>query len=177
MYYSIVINNMAPNKKLKISISIKKKVWNKYKIFTNYPEITQCCTCDSIVAIPQSIKKYYTQNIHQLEIYTNNLKKNINGTAEFGHIISEKNGGSINEDNLIIQCKTCNTKQFTKNIDNDTINSRDSEMIDTEETIYIYNNIFKSSKNMLCNHNIKNNKTCKNKCLFNRDKCHIHTIN
>ena len=38
-------------------------------------------------------------------------------------IISEKNGGNISIDNLIIQCKTCNVKQGAKNINEKNINN------------------------------------------------------
>jgi hypothetical protein len=37
--------------------------------------------------------------------------------CHMGHIISDKNGGSINENNLVVTCSSCNTSLGSKNID------------------------------------------------------------
>ena len=163
--------NMKRNLKQKILIKIKNNVWRKYSYYCGDIRFSQCCTCENLVMIPESIRKYYDVNYDILQIFVDKKIKNISGVAEFGHIISEKNGGKVVENNLIIQCKYCNLLQGTKNIDLNNINNRDTLMIDSnyqdcdvEMGIYQIN----------CTQKLKNGNFCKNKCMFNRDKCHIH---
>ena len=162
---------MSLYKKEKIPDSIKNKVWFKYSKYLDI-RFTQCCTCENLVMIPESIRKYHNINYDILNIKVNGENIKLSGTAEFGHIISEKNGGSINVDNLIIQCKNCNTKQGLKNIDSELINKSDVVMIDKNYDIDVDMGI----NNEYCCYIIEKNKRCKNKCLFNRDRCYIHLI-
>lgn len=163
---------MSKYEKVKIPDYIKNSVWLKYSKYSNDIRYSQCCTCENLIMIPQSIRKYYNINYDILNIYVNQEIKELKGTAEFGHIISEKNGGSINEDNLIIQCKSCNTKQGSKNIDLKQINRCDVIMIDKDIDTDIEMGIY----NEKCDYILKNGEKCKNKCLFNRDRCYIHII-
>ena len=161
------------NRKENIPDSIKNKVWEKYSIYPNYPEITQCCTCTNFIMMPQSIRKYHNVNYGIINIIVNNERKYINGVAEFGHIISENNGGKAEVDNLILQCKTCNTHQGKKNINLSEINVHDCEMID----VYDPDNIELGDTGIQCKSFTITNKRCKNKCLDGREFCSIHLIN
>lgn len=152
---------------------LKNEIWIKYAKYPTDLRITQCCTCENIVLIPESIRKYHNFNYDILNIYSNGKIKNISGTAEFGHIISEKNGGNISIDNLIIQCKTCNVKQSTKNINTQDINNCDSVMLDIVDD----NDLIMGVKCKNCNYLLNNGNQCKNKCIFNRNRCFIHLIN
>ena len=162
---------MSLYKKEKIPDLLKNKIWLKY---SNYIDIrfTQCCTCESLVMIPESIRKYHNINYDIINIYVNGEKIKIAGTGEFGHIISEKNGGNINEENLIIQCKKCNTKQGSNDINLTWINTRDIVMIDENIITDIEMGCYCEN----CDYILSNGVKCKNKCLFNRDRCYIHLI-
>ena len=46
-------------KKENIPNKLKKKIWDRYTVFPNYLQITQCTTCENIILIPESIRKYY----------------------------------------------------------------------------------------------------------------------
>ena len=163
---------MSLYKKERIPDSIKNNVWLKYLKYMHDIRFTQCCTCENLVMIPESIRKYHNINYDILNIYVNGEKIKISGTGEFGHIISEKNGGNINEDNLIIQCKKCNTKQASNNINLTLINTSDIVMIDKNFDTDIEMGIY----NEYCCYILSNGEKCKNKCLFNRDTCYIHLI-
>lgn len=153
--------------------SIKNLVWKKYSIYPNYPEITQCCTCTNFIMMPQSIRKYHNVNYGLLHIIVNNKRKYVNGVAEFGHIISEKNGGKVDVNNLILQCKNCNTRQGSKNIELSEVNTSDCEMID----VYEPENIDLGERGIQCKSYTVENKRCKNKCLDGREFCSIHLFN
>ena len=161
-------------KKDNIPITIKKAVWDKYSIYPSNPEITKCRTCYNLVMIPESIRKINNISYDIKSVYINGKIKHIRGVAEFGHIISEKNGGKVTTDNLIIQCKTCNTKLGTNNIN---INhfTDDCEMIDTEYDNIINTEMGENSET--CQGRCSSNKQCKNKPIFNRRFCHIHLTN
>ena len=159
-------------KKEHILLNIKIAVWNKCSIYPLNPEITQCKTCNNLVLIPESIKKIYNISYDIKPIYVNGKRKNINGVAEFGHIISEFNGGKICEDNLIIQCKTCNTKQGSKNINVNQI-MYDIDMLDNCQEL----NIEMGENYEYCQYICSSKLPCKNKAIINRRFCHIHLIN
>ena len=162
---------MFKKSKEKITDEVKNRVWLKYSNKMGDIRFTQCCTCEHFVMIPESIRKFHNINYDILQIFVNQKIKGVLGVGEFGHIISEKNGGKACENNLIIQCKYCNTKNGSNNIDYRIINNRDTIMIDCNEEIDIEMGILED----YCCHINKNGLFCKNKCLFNRDKCHIHT--
>ena len=103
-------------KKDTIPLGLKRNIWEKYSIYPCNPEITQCRTCENLVLIPESIRSFYNTTYNIPSVSVNGKSKKISGVAEFGHIISEKNGGKATEDNLLIQCKICNLKQHTNNI-------------------------------------------------------------
>lgn len=163
---------MSLYKKERIPDSIKNKVWLKYAKYIHDIRFSQCCTCENLVMIPESIRKYHNINYDILNIYVNEKIKGVSGTAEFGHIISEKNGGSIDENNLIVQCKYCNTTQGSKNIDFKLINSCDVVMIDKIYDLDIEMGCYSEK----CDFILSNGEICKNNCLFNRNKCYIHLI-
>ena len=120
-----------------------------------------------------SLAKYHNVNYGIINIIVNNERKYINGVAEFGHIISENNGGKAEVDNLILQCKTCNTHQGKKNINLSQINVHDCEMID----VYDPDNIELGDTGIQCKSFTVTNKRCKYKCLDGREFCTIHLIN
>ena len=123
-------------KKDNIPIHIKISVWNKCSIYPLHPEITKCQTCNNLVMMPQALKHLTDLTYDIKPIYIDGKQKNISGVAEFGHIISENNCGKVHEDNLIIQCKTCNTRQGSKNIEFSQI-IRDCDMIDLIDNLNI----------------------------------------
>lgn len=157
----------------RIPDKLKNDIWNKYSIYPYYPQITQCCTCENLVMIPVSIRKYHNLTYDILNIYVDRKKKKISGTAEFGHIISEKNGGKISIDNLIIQCKSCNTYQGSKNIDKNCLNNTDIVMIDQNQIDEPFD-IEMGIKEESCTYILNNGNKCNNKTIFNRNLCHIH---
>ena len=163
---------MSLYKKDKIPDFIKNNVWLKYSKYIHDIRFSQCCTCENLVMIPESIRKYHNINYDILNIYVDQKIKGVCGTGEFGHIISEKNGGTINENNLIIQCKKCNTKQGSKNIDFGLINTRDVVMVDKN----FDTDIEMGTYSEYCSYILTRGESCKNKCLFNRDRCYIHLI-
>ena len=171
---------MGKNKK-HIPKKTKDKIWKNNIYLPDCPEFTQCFTCENFVLIPSSIRKLNNAKDNLIKIIVNGKEVKIQGTAEFGHIISEKNGGSINEDNLIIQCKKCNTIQSSKNIDPLSIKKRDQIMID--KIIYQKNNINKKKDKLIqksklqCCNVLKNGLKCKNHCIVNRKYCSIHLVN
>tara|TARA_R110002074_G_scaffold9708_1_gene38016 strand:- start:107 stop:607 length:501 start_codon:yes stop_codon:yes gene_type:complete len=157
--------------KEKISNKVKNNVWKKYSLYNEDMRFSQCCTCENLIMIPNSIRKYYNLNYNILQVIIDKQIKNISGVAEFGHIISEKNGGKARENNLIIQCKHCNLSQGSNNIDFNYINKRDTLMLDSNyKDLDIEMGIYQIN----CSQKLKNGYFCKNKCMFNRDKCHIH---
>ena len=81
-----------------ISVEIKNKVWKKCSIYPLNREITKCYTCDNFVLIPESIRHLNEVSYNIQTIYGNGKKININGVGEFGHIISEYNGGKVCEE-------------------------------------------------------------------------------
>ena len=156
-------------KKDTIPIGLKKNIWEKYSIYPCNPEITQCRTCENLVLIPQAIRQFYNTTYNIQTVYVNGKSKKISGVAEYGHIISEKNGGKTTEDNLLIQCKICNLKQHTNNILNNQLIS-DYEMLDVIDNL----DQEMGENSFICKKILGNGTTCKNKPIFNRNYCHIH---
>ena len=152
-----------------IPITIKRNVWDKYSIYPCTPEITQCRTCDNLVLIPETIRRFYNTTYDMISINVNGKEKKISGIAEFGHIISENNGGKATEDNLLIQCKQCNLKLSTNNILHSHLIS-DYVMLDVIDKLTIEMGENCDSCQKLLSNGIK----CKNKAIFNRRFCHIH---
>ena len=155
-----------------IPIELKNRVWHKYSIYPFHKEITQCRTCTNLVLMPTSIRHLNDVTYDIKEIYINGKRKPISGVAEYGHIISEYNGGKVEENNLIIQCKTCNTRQNTKNIEKNQLIT-DYEMIDANNDT----NIIMGENFPICQGICKSGEVCKNKTVFNRRFCHIHLQN
>ena len=152
-----------------IPVNLKNRVWHKYSIYPLHKEITQCRTCTNLVLMPTSIRHLNDVSYDIKEIYVNGQRKSISGVAEYGHIISEHNGGKIDDNNLIIQCKPCNTKQSIKNIEHEQLIT-DYEMIDVDNNI----NIPMGENYDVCQYVCRSGELCKNKSLFNRLFCHIH---
>ena len=149
-----------------ISIVIKKKVWNRDCHISDH-RIAQCRSCYCIVKIPQSLNHLIEDN--------DILPYECNGVAEFGHITSEYNRGKISLDNLIIQCKKCNTSLGTKEAKFDAI-SQDQLMIPSEllESNNNNNLNFMRVECSSCCYILNNGNQCKNKPVYNRSVCHIH---
>ena len=156
-------------KKDTIPINLKRNIWEKYSIYPCNPEITQCRTCENLVLIPEAIRKFYNATYNIQSLYVNGKLKKISGVAEFGHIISEKNGGKATEDNLLIQCKICNIKQHTNNI-------LDNQLISNYVMLDVKDNLDQEmgEHSFICKKILANGVKCKNKPIFNRNYCHIH---
>ena len=146
-----------------IPLSVKTNVWLTY----HHPidiRIAQCCTCDNIIRIPESLRKYF-------ELSIEDLPYKCNGVAEFGHIISEYNGGKATIDNLKPQCKTCNTKLGSNNMENISI---DSVMISSENMIDTMNI---NNTNEYCLKFLDNKfRQCRNTPITGSQYCHVHFI-
>lgn len=165
---------MIPTRKDHIPLNVKNLVWNKYSIYPLNKEITQCRTCTNLVLIPESIRHLNNVSYDIKLVYINGRIKDINGVAEYGHIISENNGGKVTEDNLIIQCKSCNTRFGRKNIERCHFID-DCEMIDSEYEKDI--NFEMGENSLICESYCNSGERCKNKTIFNRRYCHIHLKN
>ena len=148
-----------------IPVELKNRVWRKYSIYPTHKEITQCCTCTNIVLIPESIRHLNDVSYNIKNIYVNGEKKTLNGVAEYGHIVSEKNGGKVTEENLIIQCKTCNTRLGAANISRHHFVDN-CEMIDAEYEKDMNSEMGENS--VICQGSCSSGQKCKNKTLFNR---------
>ena len=94
---------------------------------------------------------------------------NIVGPGEMGHIISEKNGGKVSFENLIIQCKKCNTENGSNNLPLD-IYIDNMPMLDA----YLEDNDIMEFQNEQCAFVKKNKEQCKNKPLPNSTVCCCH---
>lgn len=148
-----------------ISIIIKEKVWIRDCHISDL-RIAQCRSCYCVVKIPQSLNHL----IQDSDL----LPYECNGVGEFGHIVSEYNGGEISLDNLIIQCKKCNTSLGTKEAKFDTI-IQDQLMIPSEILELDNNNInLMRVESSCCSYILGNGNQCKNKPVYNRSVCHIH---
>jgi hypothetical protein len=157
-----------------IPLDVKNRVWNKYSIYPLNKEITQCRTCMNLVLIPESIRHLNGVSYDIKLVYINGQKKDISGVGEYGHIISENNGGKVREDNLVIQCKFCNTRLGPRNIEKSHFID-DCEMIDAEYEKDMNSEMGENS--LICEGNCNSGETCKNKTIFNRRYCHIHLKN
>jgi hypothetical protein len=147
-----------------ILTSIKQKVWTR-DCHKSDNRVAQCATCEHIVRAPQSLIK--SLKIKDTLISPSELYE-CRGVGEFGHIISEYNGGKATLSNLRIQCKKCNTSLGSDNIK---IRKLDVVMLDSDEINTSPMEV--DYYNETCNHNVKDRK-CKNKPLKNREFCHIH---
>ena len=169
----------AAYKKQSISIAIKNAVWHKYCKYPSYPGITQCYTCTNIVMIPESIRKMNEISYEVKAVFIDGQARPIFGVAEYGHVVSERNGGATTEDNLIIQCKNCNTRQGSKNIERAQLNY-DTEMLDCEmltaecKRIATADNADMGEIYDICHGVCASGKACKNKPIMNRKYCGVH---
>ena len=159
------------SKKEHIPLAIKQVVWEKCSIYPLNPEITKCQTCNNLVLMPESLKSLNGIPYDIKPIYINGKRQQISGVGEFGHIVSESNGGKAHANNLIIQCKTCNTRQNTKNISKDQIIT-ECDMLD----VYCEPNIEMGDNYETCQRICDSGQKCKNKAIINRRFCHIHLV-
>ena len=148
-----------------ILTSVKQKVW-KRDCHKSDNRVAQCATCETIVRAPQSIIK--SLKIKDTLISSSELYE-CRGVGEFGHIVSEHNGGKATVSNLRIQCKKCNTSLGSNNM---VIPKLDAVMLDSEEISSSFMEV--DYYNETCNHIVKYRK-CKNRPLKNREFCHIHS--
>jgi len=156
-------------KKRKDSIptSVKHQVWQKYRLYSLHEDITRCCTCTNLVLMPNSI----SSNSDIKQIYVNGVRQTISGVAEYGHIVAEHNGGKATGDNLLIQCKSCNVRQKTNNIENHQL-VYDCDMLDVD----INDDVEMGENFHTCQGVCSSGHKCKNKTIFNRKFCHIHLL-
>ena len=169
--YNIIDFKKPIIKKELIPLSVKQEIWRKYRHPTN-SFIAQCGTCETLVRLPQSLVPFY--NI--VSFNPNDYK--LNGIAEFGHIISEFNGGKATVDNLIIQCKHCNTSLGSNNIKFKPVDTLmlDSDVdTDTDEYSKCIINMDIDNINETCIHMLKEkHRLCKNKPIKNSLYCSMH---
>ena len=162
-----------------IPVALKNTVWHKHCKYPAHVEITQCRTCPNFVSIPESIRIMNGISYDIKPIYIDGRIKLISGVGEFGHIIAEKNGGSTTEANLIVQCKNCNTRQGSKNIEPQQMNY-DAEMLDGEMTNAEYERLSTAENAEMgeiyeaCHGVCTSGRVCRNKPIMNRRFCHIH---
>ena len=147
-----------------ISIKIKEQVW-KRDCHVSDIRIAQCKTCYCLIKIPQSLKHLIASD--------DLIPYECNGVGEFGHIIAEKNGGKVEIDNLIIQCKKCNVSLGTKKAIIDNF-YQDQYMIPVELLDDPLGNTKMPIDCNFCSFILKNQLQCKNKPLNNYSYCHIH---
>ena len=154
--------------KEKIKLKIKVNVWLR-DCYYNCIYLCQCKTCENLVYIPKSVSD-------SLKLKEITLSFNVNGVGEFGHIISEKNGGKVDENNLVIQCKSCNTSLGYKNMIIPTIDKimLDIETLNTDLKDVEMEDI--SIVKIYCSKMIVNRR-CRNFVKKNRNLCHVHLNN
>ena len=145
-----------------ISKKIKILVWER-DCHPRDDRVAQCCSCEELAMVPKDIRK-------KKELDDDILPWDCVGIGEFGHIISENNGGKIHVDNLRIQCKPCNTKLGSKNL---ILTNPATRMLDCNHN----DNTSESISTEQCCQILKNNKRCKNNSYPNRRYCGIHLKN
>lgn len=170
-------------KKETIKKEVKEAVWIKHMCpYDN--RIAQCFTCNKFVRYPESLKYHYEQPHIEVkykkqasDVY-NEVYHDIFmiGCAEFGHVISERNGGKATVDNLVIQCKKCNTHLNSKNLTNDMkadVIMVDASTISTASDENINSDF--SCEEYKCSYiNKTTKKQCNNHRLSGRMKCQTH---
>ena len=100
-------------KKETITISVKRAVWKRDQHPSN-PYVAKCASCSVFVQIPEAVRRSEKLSLP--------IKGGIDvvGVGEFGHVLSEYNGGRAILDNLVMQCKRCNTQLGSQNFDSNT---------------------------------------------------------
>lgn len=139
--------------------NLEKLVWKKCS-HPSDPRLAICATCGCSVYIPQSISKIDPTRLPYDDIM---------GPGEMGHIISEKNGGKVSFENLIIQCKECNTSWGSNNLSLD-IYIDNMPMLEAD----LEDNDVMEFQNERCAFVKKNKEQCKNKPLANSTVCNCH---
>ena len=161
-------------KKAHIPLKVKKKVWFR-DCFEIDMRICQCKTCSNLCLMPESIRK----SIRFAPFYVEQV---VSGVGEFGHVIAEHNGGCATVDNLFIQCKSCNVRQATKQMDTRQI---DQIMLDLniDDSENMNHNCSSDVEDMetdfygKCSHFIpKYKRNCKNLAIEGHEYCSIHMI-
>lgn len=161
-YCNTSLTKFIKENKNNIPLTIKKKVWQLYAHPADN-RFAQCATCETIVKYPESLKKYYKNKNILPSIYC--------GVGEFGHIIPEAIGGKETVDNLMIQCKDCNTKLGTKILE--IPEDMDIVMMDVPENQPKI--VYMDSDRCLYNRaGEKKDRRCKNKSIDDSGFCSIH---
>lgn len=165
--------SLIKKKKQTIPKKIKLNVWKKY-MHPSDKFISQCQTCGISIKAPISIVGLgdLSNNTSELNSYFNTPGYLDISNAEMGHIISEKNGGSIKINNLIPQCKYCNLKLGSKNIIHSQIGQHDLLMISQDN--YQSSTDYMNIESIYCLARNFDGKPCQNKILFSNGYCHIH---
>ena len=159
--------------KQKIPVEIKADLWYYY---AGEDIVTQCFSCSRLLSMPEEVKKYYKLEINNTEFCN----------AQYGHIISEYNGGDVSHHNLVLQCQKCNIELGNKNM-NDTfqnIYNTDLNFIDykKEQQKHIVKTLRENLENDRCTFLLKQDlkstkfkyRFCKNKSLNNCIVCSSH---
>ena len=82
-------------KKYNIPHKVKVKVWKRCSLYQRHPHVTRCATCPRLVYMPQSLRKHFGVELSKCA-----TAQGVFGVGEFGHIVSEFNGGTAREHNL-----------------------------------------------------------------------------
>jgi hypothetical protein len=147
-----------------IPIRVKINVWAA-QCHPSDKRVCQCATCNTLVRIPEGVRKKTSCPSMK------NMMHAVQGVGEFGHIVSEYNGGKAREDNLLIQCKTCNTRLGSRNIEKHMLNP-DSAMLDRYTDEHEGMDLESHDGCM----GITRGRKCKNRCRDGELYCHIHLV-
>ena len=151
-------NKKINNIKDYISENTKNQVWDR-DCHPFDSRVAPCASCGCLVYKPQSISKIDPTRLPY---------DNIVGPGEMGHIISEKNGGKVSFENLIIQCKKCNTENGSNNL------PLDRYINNMPMLAYLKDNDIMEFQNERCAFKKNNKEQCKNKPLPNSTVCGCH---
>ena len=98
----MILSNNCSGKKKYIPLSIKRQVFSNCKDGDN----TCTCYCNKKLKPPKSIIKDFPikKKYEKLQV------------GCFGHVVAERVGGQVHVDNLIIICRSCNSKMNIKDL-------------------------------------------------------------
>jgi hypothetical protein len=157
----------------------KVKIWRRFLLKNHpgesYKYLAFCYSCLCVLSMPEAVKK--------------NLKLDIDNTkhpnAQYGHLISDSNGGEASLNNLVLQCQKCNTELGKKNMHDGYYELIDGSYRDfcefkIDQQAYIAKEYLNQLHNNKCTHLIKSNsdlfkyRFCKKRSLNNCEFCSCH---
>lgn len=98
-----------------IPLSTKREVWlRQCHPYDN--RICQCATCDTILLSISSLRNQFPEPVSHIYFHDgyNSIRIKPVPMTHHGHIRMEKNNGSVDVDNLVIQCSDCNQSKYNK---------------------------------------------------------------